>query len=346
MFSTSDALSTSAVSAGMPAWRAARSARASAARAAFVRSRRIAIPATTSSCAVSQRGRKRRGIELGERALGLVDAPDQKQAADLEIARVRGVDAIAVRLERRARGVERLRGPAQIARDERDLGLGDDAPRARDGLSRTERARRASQQRLRAHEIAELRHRDASQRERRRVVAQRDALQRAERIARGERARRGGDQRVHSGIPSHLSLPPLRYPALTYRSARTHRAQHGRGTDHIDDRRRSTMTTHTIGTREEWLAARLELLAGREGAHATQRRAGAAASGTALGPHRQGLSLRHRRGERRAGGPLPGPLAAPRLPLHVRPRLRGGLPSCSAIADGFNGVTSISPTMT
>ena len=49
VFITSDALSTSAVSAGMSAWRAACSARASAARAAFVRRRRIAIPVTTSS---------------------------------------------------------------------------------------------------------------------------------------------------------------------------------------------------------------------------------------------------------------------------------------------------------
>ena len=47
--SASRALCTSAVSAGMFARRAARSASASAARAAFVRRRRIAIPATTSS---------------------------------------------------------------------------------------------------------------------------------------------------------------------------------------------------------------------------------------------------------------------------------------------------------
>ena len=136
------------------------------------RRRRIAIPATTSSWAALNGGRERRGVELGERALGLVEAPDQEQAPDLEIARMRGVHPVAMRFERRARGVERLRGPAEVARDERDLGLGDDAPRAGHGLFRTEGARRASQQRLRADEIAELRHRDAAQRERRRVVAQ------------------------------------------------------------------------------------------------------------------------------------------------------------------------------
>jgi hypothetical protein len=56
---TRDALSTSAVSAGR-AWRAARSARASA-RAAFVRRRRIAIPATTSSWAALDAGDKGAG---------------------------------------------------------------------------------------------------------------------------------------------------------------------------------------------------------------------------------------------------------------------------------------------
>ena len=53
---TRDALSTSAVSAGMSAASAACLARASAARAALVRSRRIAIPATTSSWAARDAG--------------------------------------------------------------------------------------------------------------------------------------------------------------------------------------------------------------------------------------------------------------------------------------------------
>src|SRR5262245_41369934 len=57
---------------------------------------------------------------------------------------------------------------------------------------------------------------------------------------------------------------------------------------------------------------------GGEGAHATQRRAGAAAAGAAVGPDRQGISVRNRRGERLAGGSVPRALAAPRLPLHVR----------------------------
>ena len=89
-------------------------------------------------------GRERRRIERRERTLGLVEAPDHEKAPDLEMPRMRGVYAVAVRFERRPRSVERLRRPAQVARDERDLGLGDDTPRAGHGLSGTEGARRAS----------------------------------------------------------------------------------------------------------------------------------------------------------------------------------------------------------
>ena len=211
-FSTRDALSTSAVSAGMRACARGALGRARAPRAppscagAASRCRRPPARGRPSTRAASGAG-----SSAGERALGLVEAPDQQQAPDLEMPRMRGVHAVAVRFERRPRRVERLRRPAQVARDERDLGLGDDAPRARHGLLRTEGARRASQQRLRAREIAELRHRDAAQRERRRIVAQRDALQRAERITRRERARRGRDQRVHRN-PATLVTPTVRCP--------------------------------------------------------------------------------------------------------------------------------------
>ena len=56
------------------------------------------------------------------------------------------------------------------------------------------------------------------------------------------------------------------------------------------------MTAHRTGPRDEWLAARLELLEAREGADTAQRRTGAAAAGTALGPDEQGVPLRDRRG--------------------------------------------------
>ena len=60
-----------------------------------------------------RRGRKRCGVELGEGMLGLVEAPDQKEAPDFEVSRVRGVHPVAVRFERGARRVERLRGQAR-----------------------------------------------------------------------------------------------------------------------------------------------------------------------------------------------------------------------------------------
>ena len=56
LLASGDALSTSAVRAGIRACRAACAARTSAARAARARTRRIAIPATTSSCAVLDAG--------------------------------------------------------------------------------------------------------------------------------------------------------------------------------------------------------------------------------------------------------------------------------------------------
>ena len=62
---------------------------------------------------------------------------------------------------------------------------------------RIERTRRVSQQLLSANEFPELRHRDASKSEARRVVAKGDPLQRANGITRRQRPRRGSDQRVH-----------------------------------------------------------------------------------------------------------------------------------------------------
>jgi len=69
---------------------------------------------------------------------------------------------------------------------------------------------RAPHQRLRAHQIAELRERDAAQRQRRRIVAEGDPFQRAERITGGERARRGRDQRVHRNPATLVTPAPSR----------------------------------------------------------------------------------------------------------------------------------------
>lgn len=112
------------------------------------------------------------GIEQGKHAFGVVKPSDQQQTAHLEVARVRRVDVVAMLFERDARGIERLLRPAQIARSQRDLRFGDHAPRPGHRLARAERARSTPQQRLGTGQIAELRHRDATQRQRGRVVAQ------------------------------------------------------------------------------------------------------------------------------------------------------------------------------
>src|SRR5262249_40380481 len=150
----------------------------------------------------------------------------------------------------------RLRRPCQVARDERDLGLGDDTPRAGDGLLRTEGARRSSHESLRANEIAKLRHRDAAKRERRRVVAQGDPIQCAQGITRGERTRRGRDQRVHPNRAA-LVTPTVRSPALIYLTTTKQHVvlQTVRTTTEPEGEKK--MTRQMIGTREEWLAARL-----------------------------------------------------------------------------------------
>ena len=85
----------------------------------------------------SRRGREGRRVELSECMLGLVEAPDQEQAPDLEIARMRGIDAVALRFQRHARCIEHLRRPGEVARDQCDLGLGNDTPRAGYRLFRT-----------------------------------------------------------------------------------------------------------------------------------------------------------------------------------------------------------------
>ena len=154
-------------------------------------------------------GREGRRVELGERTLGLVEAADQEQAPDLEIARMRGVGPVAVRFERRPRRVERLRGPAEVARDERDLGLGDDAPRAGHGLFRTEGARRtvaAAPSRGRDRRAAPSRCRAA------RAPARRRAARPGSSAPSGSPAASARAAAVISesiGIPSHLSLPPF-----------------------------------------------------------------------------------------------------------------------------------------
>ena len=126
-----------------------------------------------------------------QRAVRLVDPPEQQEAPDLQQPGVGGVLAIAVRRERAQRLGQRPRRPGEIARRQRHLRLGREAARPRDRLPRAEAARRPPQQLPRPPEIPELGHRDPAQGQRGRVVAQGDALERAQRITRATaRARR------------------------------------------------------------------------------------------------------------------------------------------------------------
>ena len=56
---------------------------------------------------------------------------------------MRGVGVVAVPFERVMRAAERVHRPVEVARDERNLGLGEGAPRTSHGLSWTEGAGRA-----------------------------------------------------------------------------------------------------------------------------------------------------------------------------------------------------------
>jgi hypothetical protein len=134
-----------------------------------------------------RRRREETWIEVSELKLRLVEAPDQEQSPNFKIARMRGIPTVTVLFERHPRRVERLRREAEVARGQRDLGLGHDTPSAGHGFFRTEGPRSAPQQFLRSRVFAELRHRDASKRERWRIVSQGDSLQCSERITRCER---------------------------------------------------------------------------------------------------------------------------------------------------------------
>ncbi len=266
--------------------------------------------------------RQRRGVERGQAAFRLVEAADQEQATDLQGTRVRRIHAVAMRFERRPRALERRGRPGELARDQRDLGLGDHAARARQRLLWAERPRGSSQQCFRSLKIAELRHHDASQRQRRRVVAQGDALQCAEKVARRERARGGSDQRVHRNRVT-LVTPLSDSQRLVYLTTNNHR--------------RAAMRKHTIGTRQEWLTARLELL---EAEKDLTRRS------DELARRRQELPWvridKQYRFETDTGSASLPDLFKGRSQLLVYHFMFGtdwtaGCPSCSMIADGFNG---------
>ena len=191
----------------------ARRARPERARRAppCVRKRRIAIPATTSSWAALDAG----GSGAGSSSASARSASSRRPIRSRRrTSRLRACAAFT--RSPCASSVARAASSAFAGqpRSRETSAISASATthlRAGHGLFRTEGARGTSQKRLRSNEIAELRHRDASKRERRRVVAQGDPVQGAERITCGERARRGCDQRVHRN-PATLVTPAFRHP--------------------------------------------------------------------------------------------------------------------------------------
>ena len=98
------------------------------------------------------------------------------------------------------------------------------------------------------------------------------------------------------------------------------------------------MTIYKTGTREE-LAHGAPAVAGRgEGTHAAQRRAGAAASGTAVGARRERLLFRDRWESSTLTELFRGRTQLIVYHFMFGPDYKAGCPSCSAIADGFNGI--------
>src|SRR5437588_12584399 len=102
-------------------------------------------------------------------------------------------------------------------------------------------------------------------------------------------------------------------------------------------RRRATMTNHQIGTREEWLAARLELLEAEKAL--TRRSDGLARQRKALPWVRIDKEYRFETDEGPASlaGLFRGRSQLLIYHFMFGPEYTAGCPSCSAIADGFNG---------
>ncbi|MNI17197.1 hypothetical protein D3C73_705590 [compost metagenome] len=157
--------------------------------------------------------RQRAGVETGQQLLRLIELSDQQQTADVQIPRMSGIDPVTVLFKGDPRRFERLDRPAEIPRRQGDFGLGHHASGTGQHLPGRKGSVRALDQRPGAHQIAQLRHGDAAQGQRRCIVAQGHAVQCPQRITRRQRLGGGRDHRVHRN-PATLVTPTVRYPGL------------------------------------------------------------------------------------------------------------------------------------
>jgi hypothetical protein len=115
------------------------------------------MPATTSSWAVLDADGKGVGSSSASIRSASSRRPIKEETPDLEIPRIGGVETVAVLFERSSRCAEHFRGPTQVARGERDLSLGNDAPRPRHGFFRAKGVGGTPRENLRSYKIAKLR---------------------------------------------------------------------------------------------------------------------------------------------------------------------------------------------
>jgi hypothetical protein len=155
--------------------------------------------------------RRLRQPELRQRLLDGVDLTEQQQPARLNQTRKQRVGHVPAAREQAGGGVEAAGGTAQVTQHQRDLGAGHDATGARHRFGLSERLGSSAQQVQRLGQFSQLGHRDAAQRQRGRVGAQRHVLQRQQRISDGQRSRRGADRRIHHGLlaPNRGIAPTL-----------------------------------------------------------------------------------------------------------------------------------------
>ena len=171
-----------------------------------------------------RRGREGRGVELGERTLGLVDAPDQEEAPDLEIPRMRGVRpgrrALRASPAPRRAPSQASPGRARRARSRPRRRRTSRGPRPLSDRRRAPHCRRSAFARTRSPSCAIAMPRSASAG----ASSRRATRFNAPRGSPAASARAAAVISESIGIPPHLSLPPFDTPRSVYLMTNGHRS--------------------------------------------------------------------------------------------------------------------------